>query len=390
VDKSSRRNFLTGKLAFLDLSQGGSLSELVSALSTLARRRIVSGGLELTRAIDEVLDQAVEAEPMGEVASQEAGLRVELAQQLSAYGPLQPLLDDPEVEEIWLNSNSEVFVARAGLSSALDIRIDQELLQTLVEKMLRNTGRRLDRSSPFVDASLEDGSRLHVVIPDVTRNNWSINIRKFPTQIYSLDALSKMGSLTKSQADYLASQIKQGRNILVSGATQAGKTTLLCALLNEVRQTERVVSVEETFEIRFKGKDWVAMQTRQPNLEGIGEISLRRLVKEALRMRPARIVVGEVRQAESFDLLIALNSGIPGLCTIHANSAPDAIAKLCTLPLLAGSNITPEFVNPTVGSCIDLVVHCRMLPTGERVVEEIATVEWNQSTSIIDVVSVAT
>jgi pilus assembly protein CpaF len=390
VDKSSRRNFLTGKLAFLDLSQGGSLSELVSALSTLARRRIVSGGLELTRAIDEVLDQAVEAEPMGEVASQEAGLRVELAQQLSAYGPLQPLLDDPEVEEIWLNSNSEVFVARAGLSSALDIRIDQELLQTLVEKMLRNTGRRLDRSSPFVDASLEDGSRLHVVIPDVTRNNWSINIRKFPTQIYSLDALSKMGSLTKSQADYLASQIKQGRNILVSGATQAGKTTLLCALLNEVRQTERVVSVEETFEIRFKGKDWVAMQTRQPNLEGIGEISLRRLVKEALRMRPARIVVGEVRQAESFDLLIALNSGIPGLCTIHANSAPDAIAKLCTLPLLAGSNITPEFVNPTVGSCIDLVVHCRMLPNGERVVEEIATVEWNQSTSIIDVVSVAT
>jgi pilus assembly protein CpaF len=379
-----------GKLAFLDLSQGGSLSELVSALSTLARRRIVSGGLELTRAIDEVLDQAVEAEPMGEVASQEAGLRVELAQQLSAYGPLQPLLDDPEVEEIWLNSNSEVFVARAGLSSALDIRIDQELLQTLVEKMLRNTGRRLDRSSPFVDASLEDGSRLHVVIPDVTRNNWSINIRKFPTQIYSLDALSKMGSLTKSQADYLASQIKQGRNILVSGATQAGKTTLLCALLNEVRQTERVVSVEETFEIRFKGKDWVAMQTRQPNLEGIGEISLRRLVKEALRMRPARIVVGEVRQAESFDLLIALNSGIPGLCTIHANSAPDAIAKLCTLPLLAGSNITPEFVNPTVGSCIDLVVHCRMRPTGERVVEEIATVEWNQSTSIIDVVSVAT
>jgi pilus assembly protein CpaF len=390
VDKSSRRNFLTGKLAFLDLSQGGSLSELVSALSTLARRRIVSGGLELTRAIDEVLDQAVEADPMGEVASQEAGLRVELAQQLSAYGPLQPLLDDPEVEEIWLNSNSEVFVARAGLSSALDIRIDQELLQTLVEKMLRNTGRRLDRSSPFVDASLEDGSRLHVVIPDVTRNNWSINIRKFPTQIYSLDALSKMGSLTKSQADFLASQIKQGRNILVSGATQAGKTTLLCALLNEVRQTERVVSVEETFEIRFKGKDWVAMQTRQPNLEGIGEISLRRLVKEALRMRPARIVVGEVRQAESFDLLIALNSGIPGLCTIHANSAPDAIAKLCTLPLLAGSNITPEFVNPTVGSCIDLVVHCRMLPTGERVVEEIATVEWNQSTSIIDVVSVAT
>jgi pilus assembly protein CpaF len=365
------------------------LSELVSTLSTLARRRIVAGGLELSRAIDEVFDEAVEADPQGEMASRETRLRVELAQQLSAYGPLQPLLDDQAIEEIWINSNSEVFVARAGVSSALDISIDQELLQTLVEKMLRNTGRRLDRSSPFVDASLEDGSRLHVVIPDITRSNWSINIRKFPTQIYSLDALSQIGSLTKAQAKFLAEQVRQGKNILVSGATQAGKTTLLCALLSEVSQTDRVVSVEETFEIRFQGKDLVAMQTRQPNLEGIGEISLRRLVKEALRMRPARIVVGEVRQAESFDLLIALNSGLPGLCTIHANSASDAIAKLCTLPLLAGSNITSAFVNPTVGSCIDLVVHCRMLPTGERVIEEIASVSWNQSTLTIDVVAVA-
>jgi pilus assembly protein CpaF len=378
-----------GKLAFLDLSQGGSLSELVSTLSTLARRKIVSGGLELNRAVDQVFDEAVEAAPQSELAAREAGLRVELTQQLSAYGPLQKLLDDPTIEEIWLNSNSEVFVARAGVSYLMDIGIGQELLQTLVEKMLRNTGRRLDRSSPFVDASLEDGSRLHVVIPDITRSHWSINIRKFPGQIYSLQALSQLGSLTKSQAKFLAEQVQQGRNILVSGATQAGKTTMLCALLNEVSQTERVVSVEETFEIRFQGKDWVAMQTRQPNLEGVGEISLRRLVKEALRMRPARIVVGEVRQAESFDLLIALNSGLPGLCTIHANSAQDAISKLCTLPLLAGSNITSEFVNPTVGTCIDLVVHCRMLPNGERVIEEIARVQWNPSTSSIDVDSVA-
>ncbi len=366
------------------------MSNLVSNLSTLARRRIVSGGLELNTALDEVFDEAVEADTQGALASKETRLRVELAQHLSAYGPLQPLLDDPEIEEIWLNSNSEIFVARAGVSSVLDIGIDQELLQTLVEKMLRNTGRRLDRSNPFVDASLEDGSRLHVVIPAITRNNWSINIRKFPTEIYSLEVLSKLGVVTDSQARFLADQVLNGRNILVSGATQAGKTTLLCALLNEVSHTERVVSVEETFEIRFGGKDWVAMQTRQPNLEGVGEISLRRLVKEALRMRPGRIVVGEVRQAESFDLLIALNSGLPGLCTIHANSAVDAISKLCTLPLLAGSNITAEFVNPTVGSCIDFVVHCRLLPNGNRVVEEIASVEWNGGTSTIDVRPIAT
>lgn len=365
------------------------MSKLVSTLSRLARQRIVVGGKEPNRALNEVLDEAIEAEPMGVLATQEKTLRVEIAQQLSAYGPLQPLLDDPEIEEIWLNSNAEVFVARAGISSKLSIAIEQELLQTLIEKMLRNTGRRLDRSSPFVDASLEDGSRLHVVIPDITRGGWSVNIRKFPRQVYSLEKLAELGSLTFSQAKFLAGQVGEGKNILVSGATQAGKTTVLCALLNEVTATERVISVEETFEIRFEGLDWVAMQTRQPNLEGVGEISLRRLVKEALRMRPGLIVVGEVRQAESFDLLIALNSGLPGLCTIHANSAQDAISKLCTLPLLAGANITSDFVNPTVGSCIDIVVHCRMLPTGHRVVDQIATVSWNDTFSKIDVVSVA-
>ena len=365
------------------------MPELVSALATLARRRIVSGGMEVSRALNDVLDEAVEAEPTGALGTQETRVRAELAQQLSAYGPLQPLLDDPDIEEIWINSTSEVFVARAGVSSVLEIRIEQELLQTLIEKMLRNTGRRLDRSSPFVDASLEDGSRLHVVIPDITRNSWSVNIRKFPNQIYSLKQLVELESLSASQAQFLSEQVRLGKNILVSGATQAGKTTLLCALLNEVNDLERVVSVEETFEIRFQGSDWVAMQTRQPNLEDVGEISLRRLVKEALRMRPGRIVVGEVRQAESFDLLIALNSGLPGLCTIHSNSAQDAISKLCTLPLLAGTNITSEFVIPTVGSCIDLVVHCRMLPTGKRVVEEIATVSFNSKTAAIDVESVS-
>ena len=364
------------------------MPELVASLATLARQRIVSGGVEVSRALNDVFDQAVEAEPAGFLAAHEPMLRAELAQQLSAFGPLQPLLDDPDIEEIWINSTSEVFIARAGIHSALEIGIEQELLQTLIEKMLRNTGRRLDRSSPFVDASLSDGSRLHVVIPDITRNSWSVNIRKFPNQVYSLKQLVELGSLSSSQAQFLSDQVRLGKNILVSGATQAGKTTLLCALLNEVSASERVVSVEETFEIRYQGLDWVAMQTRQPNLEGIGEISLRRLVKEALRMRPGRIVVGEVRQAESFDLLIALNSGLPGLCTIHSNSAQDAISKLCTLPLLAGANITREFVNPTVGSCIDLVVHCRMLPTGKRVVEEIATVSFNSKALAIDVVSV--
>lgn len=358
------------------------------ALSKRARKRIVDGGLELDRALDQVLDQVMESELSGSSASEEATLRQEITEQLAAFGPLQPLLDDPEIEEIWVNSNSEVFVASAGVSKRLEIKIEQELLKTLIEKMLRNTGRRLDRSAPFVDASLPDGSRLHVVIPDITRKFWSVNIRKFPTRVYSLQNLVGLGSLTVAQARFLSDQVRMGKNILVSGATQAGKTTMLCALLDEVAKSSRVITVEETFEIKVEGRDWVAMQTRVPNLEGVGEVSLRRLVKEALRMRPGRIVVGEVREAESFDLLIALNSGLPGLCTIHSNSARDAITKLCTLPLLAGSNITSEFVNPTVGACIDVVVHCRMLQNGKRCIEEIATVSWDSENQRIEIAQV--
>jgi pilus assembly protein CpaF len=251
--------------------------------------------------------------------------------------------------------------------------------------MLKDTGRRLDRSVPFVDASLADGSRLHVVIPDVTRENWSINIRKFNAKILSLSNLVELGSLTIWQSEFLRQQVRLGRNILVSGATQAGKTTLLCALLSALDAKQRVVSVEETFEIRVAGDDWVAMQTRQPNLEGVGEVTLRRLVKEALRMRPSRLVVGEVREAESLDLLIALNSGLPGMSTIHANSARDAVAKLCTLPLLAGQNISSSFVNPTVGNCIDLVVHCQYdEETRQRKAIELVAVSWNPQSQQIE------
>lgn len=354
------------------------MSNLVSTLSKAARSQMLNSDQGLEAALNQVLDQAVESSQGQLSLAEEQKLRQELTHRLSGYGPLQPLLEDEDIEEIWINDQSRVFVAKHGVTSQLPISIETSLLQTLIEKMLRNTGRRLDRSSPFVDASLEDGSRLHVVIPPITRQSWSVNIRKFPKNIHSLQQLVGLGTLTTLQAEFLSSQIRSKKNILVSGATQAGKTTLLCALLDEVSRRERIITVEETFEIRISGVDWVAMQTRQPNLEGVGEITLRRLVKESLRMRPGRIVVGEVREAESFDLLIALNSGLPGLCTIHANSAKEAITKLCTLPLLAGPNITSEFVNPTVASCIDFVVHTELLSNGKRRVNQIAEVRYQE------------
>jgi pilus assembly protein CpaF len=190
----------------------------------------------------------------------------------------------------------------------------------------------------------------------------------------------QLGALSPDLADYLSNQFLAGKNMLISGATQAGKTTVLCALLDCGAKRERLITIEETFEIRTNYSDWVAMQARQANLEGIGEISLRRLVREALRMRPTRLVIGEVRQAEALDLLIALNSGISGMCTIHANSAWEALQKLKLLPLLAGENIPAQFVDETVNRSIDLVVHCEATP-GRRIAQVLKANRENNQVS---------
>ena len=290
---------------------------------------------------------------------------------LTGFGALQPYFDDPEVEEIWINAPEKVFIARDGVSELTDLELTDTEVRDLVERMLQSSGRRVDLSSPFVDSSLPDGSRLHVVIPDITARHWAVNIRKFTKRIRTLQQLVELGSLTQQSSEFLRMCVLSGQNILVSGATQSGKTTMLGALLSSTRASERIVTVEETFELDLSARDTVSMQCRQPSLEGTGEVGLRRLIKEALRMRPDRIVVGEVREAEALDLLIALNSGLPGMCSIHANSARDALSKLCTLPLLAGRNIDSEFVVPTVAGSIDIVVHCELERSGQRRVAEI-------------------
>jgi pilus assembly protein CpaF len=297
----------------------------------------------------------------------------EVLQELTGFGVLQPLLDDPEIEEIWINGPQSVFVASQGVSRALSLSVTGADIRGLVERMLRHTGRRVDVSNPFVDASLPDGSRLHVVIPDITREHWSVNIRKFSTSLRELADLVQAEVLPLQAAHYLRSLVREGKSILISGATQAGKTTLLTALLAAVSDQERIVTVEETFELNLQHPDHVGLQCRGPSLEGTGEITLRRLVKEALRMRPDRIVVGEVREAEALDLLIALNSGLPGMCSIHAKSARHALVKLSTLPLLAGRNIDHSFVLPTVAGTIDAVVHVERSSEGVRRITEIVT-----------------
>ncbi|HET7735827.1 MAG TPA: CpaF/VirB11 family protein [Nocardioidaceae bacterium] len=212
----------------------------------------------------------------------------------------------------------------------------------------------------------------------------AVNIRKFVVKAARLRELVALGSLTDQAAAFLEASIVAGLNIVVSGGTQAGKTTMLNCLAGAIPGGQRVISAEEVFELSFPHPDWVALQTRQAGLEGTGEVRLRDLVKESLRMRPSRIIVGEVRAEECLDLLLALNAGLPGLASLHANSAREALVKLCTLPLLAGENIAARFVVPTVAASVDLVVHLGIDQHGRRTVDEIVAVPGRAEGDVIE------
>ncbi|MEV7575629.1 MULTISPECIES: CpaF family protein [unclassified Microbacterium] len=356
------------------------MEQPASIIADLVRRRLRTEGV----------DPAIDPERAREVARAEvrrhddralarSGVLVEdeaacvrdVLAAVSGFGALQPLLDDPGIEEVWVNGDGAVHTARGGVAERTALRLDEATVRDLVERMLQATGRRVDIGQPFVDASLPDGSRLHVAIADVVRGSWVVNIRKFLPGHRSLDALTAQGALTPDAAHALGEAMRAGASVIVSGATHAGKTTMLKALLAACAADQRIITVEETFELAVDGPDVVALQGRQPSLEGTGEITLRRLVKEALRMRPDRLVVGEVRDAEALDLVLALNTGVPGACTVHANSAAEALDKLCLLPLLAGRNIDRGFVAPAIASSVDLVVHCARDAAGRRYVEEI-------------------
>jgi pilus assembly protein CpaF len=370
-------------------ARGGHIDELDERLRTAVRR----DALDPQRDADAV--RALAARVVADhdehsltgavlpVADPDAAIE-ELVARVSGFGALQRYLDDPEVEEIWVNDPSRVFVARAGRHELTDTILTAAQVHELVERMLKSSGRRVDVSQPFVDAMLPDGHRLHVVLEGISRGFSAVNIRKFVVRASLLEDLVGLGSLTTQAAKFLDAAIVSGLNVLVSGATQAGKTTMLNCLASSIPGRERVISVEEVYELRFHHPDWVAMQTRQQGLEGTGEIRLRDLVKESLRMRPTRVIVGEVRAEECLDLLLALNAGLPGMASLHANSAREALVKMCTLPLLAGENISPRFVVPTVAASVDLVVHLGIDADGHRRVHEIVGVPGRVENDVIE------
>jgi pilus assembly protein CpaF len=367
--------------------------QLMEELDARVREEVRGAGVDpqrdtvvVRRIAEDVVRAHDERSLTGAIAplSDPTALVGELLARVAGAGVLQPLLDDPTVEEIWINEPTRVFVARNGRHELTNLMLTSAQVNELVERLLKSSGRRIDLSQPFVDAMLPEGHRLHVVLEGISRGFSAVNIRKFVLRAARLSDLVEFGSLTDQAAVFLDASVRAGLNILIAGGTQAGKTTMLNCLAAAIPGGDRVVSAEEVFELRFNHPDWVPMQTRQVGLEGTGEIRLRDLVKEALRMRPSRVIVGEVRAEECLDLLLALNAGLPGMCTLHANSAREALVKMCTLPLLAGENISARFVVPTVASSVDVVVHLGIDQAGVRRVNEVVSVPGRVENDIIE------
>jgi pilus assembly protein CpaF len=289
------------------------------------------------------------------------------------FGFLAPLLTDPEVEEIIVLGGRRTFVVRDGVKDLLPEVTTPEQVRRIADQLLAGTGRRLDLADPIVSAQLPDGSRVHITGPPVTHpDRLNIQVRKFVLRAADLARLVELGTLTEPAAALLRTAVRDDRTILVAGAPGAGKTTLVNCLLAEVPPERRVVTCEEVFEVQADLPDMTQMQTRPAGLDGGGAITLRDLVREALRQRPDRLVVGEVRGPEALDLLLALNAGCSGMATLHANSARDALEKLVAYCMLAGENVAVSFVRRAVAAVADLVVFLRRTPTGRRVEEIVA------------------
>ena len=302
-------------------------------------------------------------------------------------GFLEPLLADEDVEEIIVLGGQRTFVVKGGHKELVLDAVDSRTVRRIADQLLAGTGRRLDLSSPIVSAQLADGSRVHITGPPVTHpDRLNIQIRKFVPSVDRVEALVETGTLSEGAASLLTEAVRSNKTVLVAGAPGAGKTTLVNCLLAHMPPEQRLVTCEEVFEVRTDHPDVTQMQTREAGLDGGGSIDLRRLVREALRQRPDRIVVGEVRGAEALDLLLALNAGCSGLATLHANSAADALEKLVGYCVLAGENISTRFVRSSLASVVDLVVFIRRHPD-RRVVEEIASVRSSRGGDGFETVS---
>jgi pilus assembly protein CpaF len=309
--------------------------------------------------------------------SERESLARDISQSILGYGPLQPYLDDPDVTEIMVTGTNPIYVERAGRLASTKARfVDHDHLRRIIERIVADVGRRIDESSPMVDARMPDGSRVNAVIPPVSVRGPSLTIRKFARDPFEVDDLVAFGTFTHEIAAFLAACVEGRRSMLISGGTGTGKTTLLNVLSSFIPSTERVVTIEDAVELQLRQEHVVTLEARPANIEGRGEIAVRDLVRNALRMRPDRIIVGEVRGGETLDMLQAMNTGHEGsLSTVHANSPRDAISRLETMVLMAGMDLPIRAVREQVTSAVDVIIQLSRLSDGVRRVVEICEVQ---------------
>jgi pilus assembly protein CpaF len=340
------------------------------------RRGDAAAGETASEPLPDAVAQLVEDDAAILSAQRREALRELILRDTVGLGPLEELLGDPAVEEVMVNGHDEVYVERAGRIERTGVRYPSEqALRDAIERILTPLGRRVDELSPMADARLADGSRVHVVIPPLAVDGPAVSIRRFAAERPGPDELVEWGTLGEELRDLLAEAVRARRSILISGGTGSGKTTLLNALSRYVADGERVITIEDAAELRLQQSHVVRLESRPPSVEGTGEVTIRDLLRNALRMRPDRIVIGEVRGPEALDLLTALNTGHDGaLSTVHANSPADALRRLETLALMAAVGLPHDAIREQVARGIDLVVHLERAADGSRRVIEASEV----------------
>ncbi|HUZ80645.1 MAG TPA: CpaF family protein [Gaiellaceae bacterium] len=300
----------------------------------------------------------------------------QLTDDILGYGPIEPLLRDDSVSEVMVNGFDRVYVERSGKLERTDVRfVDESHVMRIIDKIVSQVGRRVDEASPMVDARLPDGSRVNAIIPPLALNGPTLTIRKFSRDPYTINDLITFGTLTARSAQFLAACVKGKLNILISGGTGTGKTTTLNAMSAFIPGDERIVTIEDAAELQLQQEHVITLESRPSNIEGSGEIKIRELVRNALRMRPDRIIVGEVRGAETLDMLQAMNTGHEGsLTTIHANAPRDALSRLETLVMTAGVELPHRAIREQIASAFDLLVQIQRLVDGSRRITHVSEV----------------
>ncbi|MGH2723194.1 MAG: CpaF family protein [Actinomycetota bacterium] len=340
---------------------------------------------ELWEEVTAVLDRVLAEENAHVTPKARQAFLDELTSDILGYGPLDPFLADPMVNEVMCNAADEIYVEREGVIERTDVQFtDEDQYRAVIDKIVAGVGRRLDESSPMVDARLPDGSRVNAIIPPLAIRAPVLTIRKFRAEPYASKDLINLGTMSMELALFLESCVRGKQNMVISGGTGSGKTTTLNVLSSFVPESERIVTIEDAAELRLRQPHVVSLEYRPPNVEGRGEVTIRDLVRNSLRMRPDRIVVGEVRGGEALDMLQAMNTGHEGsLTTIHANSPRDSLSRLETMVLMAGFDLPVRAIREQIASALELIIHQERLRDGSRRVMEVVEVQGMEGDTII-------